>query len=76
MKEPKITRIIIDDKIADQELVQRYKDNNPDAEVIQIALSEENIRQETGGPFSAIVVNEATGELVSVGMNLVTSSGL
>ena len=43
---------------------------------LAIALSEENIRQETGGPFAAIVVREETGELVSVGINLVTSAGL
>jgi tRNA(Arg) A34 adenosine deaminase TadA len=41
-----------------------------------IDLSEENIRQETGGPFAALVVNEATGQLISVGINLVTSAGL
>ena len=41
-----------------------------------IDLSEENIRQQTGGPFAALVVNEATGQLVSVGINLVTSAGL
>ena len=41
---------------------------------LAIALSEENVRQETGGPFGAVVVNEETGELVSVGINLVTSS--
>ena len=41
-----------------------------------IDLSEENIRQKTGGPFAAMVVNEATGQLVSVGINLVTSAGL
>jgi len=41
-----------------------------------IDLSEENIRQKTGGPFAALVVNEATGQLVSVGINLVTSAGL
>jgi tRNA(Arg) A34 adenosine deaminase TadA len=43
---------------------------------LAIALSAENIRQETGGPFGAIVVNEETGELVSVGINLVTTAGL
>jgi tRNA(Arg) A34 adenosine deaminase TadA len=43
---------------------------------LAIALSEENIRQKTGGPFAAIVVNEGTGELVSVGINLVTTAGL
>lgn len=44
--------------------------------LLAVALSEENVRQETGGPFGAIVVKEGTGELVSVGINLVTSSGL
>lgn len=43
---------------------------------LAIALSKENISQQTGGPFGAVVVNEATSELVSVGINLVTSTGL
>ena len=43
---------------------------------LAVALAEENVRQETGGPFGAVVVNEATDELVSVGINLVTSAGL
>jgi tRNA(Arg) A34 adenosine deaminase TadA len=43
---------------------------------LAVALSEENVRQQTGGPFGAVVVNEATSELVSVGINLVTSAGL
>jgi tRNA(Arg) A34 adenosine deaminase TadA len=43
---------------------------------LAIALSGENVRQQTGGPFAAVVVNEETGELVSVGMNLVTTAGL
>ena len=42
---------------------------------LAIALSEENVRQRTGGPFGAVVVSEETGELVSVGINLVTSAG-
>jgi tRNA(Arg) A34 adenosine deaminase TadA len=43
---------------------------------LAIAISEQNVLQKTGGPFGAVVVSEETGELVSVGMNLVTSSGL
>lgn len=43
---------------------------------LAIALSRENIQQETGGPFAAVVVNEDTNELVSVGINLVTTAGL
>jgi len=44
--------------------------------LLAVALSEENVREETGGPFGAIVVNEDSGELVSVGINLVTTAGL
>ena len=43
---------------------------------LAVALSEENIRQQTGGPFAAVVVNEDTSELVSVGVNIVTTAGL
>lgn len=43
---------------------------------LAIALSKENIQRQTGGPFAAVVVNEETSELISVGMNLVTSAGL
>jgi tRNA(Arg) A34 adenosine deaminase TadA len=43
---------------------------------LAIALSKESIRQKTGGPFGAVVVNEQTAELVSVGINLVTTAGL
>ena len=42
---------------------------------LAIDLAAENVRQGTGGPFGAVVVNEANGDLVSVGVNLVTSSG-
>jgi len=44
--------------------------------LLAVALSEENVRQETGGPFGAIIVNEGSGELVAVGINLVTTAGL
>lgn len=43
---------------------------------LAIDLSAENVRQGTGGPFAAVVVNEGTGEPVSVGLNLVTTNGL
>ncbi|MCW8925450.1 MAG: nucleoside deaminase [Xanthomonadales bacterium] len=43
---------------------------------LAIDLAGENVRQGTGGPFGALVVNEANGELVALGVNLVTSSGL
>lgn len=40
MKEPKISRIIVDEVVANQPIVQRYKENNPQAEVVQKSLSE------------------------------------
>jgi tRNA(Arg) A34 adenosine deaminase TadA len=40
---------------------------------LAIALSAENVRKQTGGPFGAIVVAEDSGLLVSAGVNLVTS---
>ena len=43
---------------------------------LAVALSAENVRQKTGGPFAALVINEESTELVSAGVNLVTSSGL
>ena len=43
---------------------------------LAIALSKNSVLQETGGPFGAVVVNEQTDELVSVGINLVTTAGL
>lgn len=38
---------------------------------LAIRLSRENVEQETGGPFGALIVERATGRLVSVGMNSV-----
>lgn len=40
---------------------------------LAIRLSAENVRQGTGGPFGAVVFEEESGRVVSVGMNLVTS---
>lgn len=39
-------------------------------------LSRRNHLEGTGGPFAALVLDTATGEIVSVGVNLVLSSGL
>ena len=47
-----------------------------DAMEFVISLAKENVRRGTGGPFSAAVVNQASGELVSVGINLVMGSRL
>ena len=43
---------------------------------LTIALSKQSVVQKTGGPFGAVVVNDQTGVLVSVGINLVTTAGL
>jgi len=39
-------------------------------------LADRNWRAGNGGPFAAIVVDDSTGELISVGVNVVLSSGL
>ncbi|HKH07931.1 MAG TPA: nucleoside deaminase [Agromyces sp.] len=39
-------------------------------------LADRNWREGSGGPFAAIVVDAASGELVSVGVNVVLASGL
>jgi tRNA(Arg) A34 adenosine deaminase TadA len=39
-------------------------------------LAARNWREGNGGPFAAVVVDHATGELVSVGVNVVLSSNL
>ena len=41
-----------------------------------INLATENVRQKTGGPFGAAVIDMANNQLISVGVNLVTASGL
>jgi tRNA(Arg) A34 adenosine deaminase TadA len=43
---------------------------------LAVALSAENIRQKTGGPFGAIVVEENSHALAGVGINLVTHLNL
>lgn len=40
------------------------------------ALADRNWREGNGGPFAAIVVDNVTGELVSVGVNVVLSTGV
>lgn len=43
---------------------------------LAISLAAENVRRRTGGPFGAIVVEETSGRLLSVGVNLVTTLDL
>lgn len=40
------------------------------------ALADRNWRAGNGGPFAALVVDDGTGELLAVGVNVVLSSGL
>lgn len=68
MKEPKITRIVVDEKVADQELVERYQKNNPDATVTRIELTEEHkeamFRQEATPAKREILLTEKQGHTV------------
>lgn len=43
---------------------------------LAIELADRNWREGNGGPFAAVVVDAASGELISVGVNVVLSSGL
>lgn len=43
---------------------------------VALHVARENIKEGTGGPFGAAVFDTRDGALVSVGVNLVTSSGL
>ena len=43
---------------------------------LAIALAQENVRRETGGPFGAIVVEEGSGRLLGAGVNRVTALSL
>lgn len=54
---------------------QSYRDDQQ-AMAAAIELSAASFRQGTGGPFGAIVVNDADGSLVAVGSNCVTGMGL
>ncbi|WP_084073011.1 nucleoside deaminase [Demequina sp. NBRC 110052] len=40
------------------------------------SLADRNWREGGGGPFAAIVVDQATGELISVGVNVVLGTGI
>jgi tRNA(Arg) A34 adenosine deaminase TadA len=52
----------------------------PDTDVERMALvhrlARRNVREGTGGPFAALVVDASTGAMVSAGVNLVLASGL
>lgn len=43
---------------------------------LAVALSSENVKRGSGGPFGAIVVDDDTDRLAGYGVNLVTAAGL
>jgi tRNA(Arg) A34 adenosine deaminase TadA len=49
---------------------RRYRDDESRMR-LAIAIANENVRRSTGGPFGAVIVEEESGRLVSVGMNRV-----
>lgn len=56
------------------EFADKLPDRLPTARermAVAVSLSDQNVRHETGGPFGALVVVEATGEVVSLGVNRV-----
>ncbi|HSM68531.1 MAG TPA: nucleoside deaminase [Xanthomonadales bacterium] len=59
-------------------LSERHDDlaSEPGRMGLVIALARENVRTGSGGPFAAAVFNSADDSLISVGVNLVTNSGL
>ena len=48
-----------------------------DEEAMRVAVSAAalNVVKESGGPFGAVIIDSTTGELISVGVNLVVSAG-
>ncbi len=59
-----------------EEFIDAWKEPLKTAEErmrLAVALSDENVRHHTGGPFGAIVVGEPEGRLLGVGVNLVTA---
>lgn len=59
----------MDSTASDQEF---YKVEEQMKFVLQLA--DKNVKEKTGGPFGAAVFEESTGELISVGVNLVVES--
>ncbi|MEA3287801.1 MAG: hypothetical protein U9Q77_10570 [Candidatus Marinimicrobia bacterium] len=68
MKEPKITQIIVDQKVADQDLVHRYIQNNPQAIVFQGEITEDRketmFRREATPAKREILLTEQQGHTV------------
>lgn len=52
----------------------RRIDDVEDRMRLVVDVAAEQVRQRTGGPFAAAVFDESTGDLLSVGMNMVVAS--
>lgn len=57
------------------QLPPRLETHDEQMELVN-TLADRNWREGNGGPFAAIVVDCATGEIVSVGVNVVLSTGI
>ena len=53
----------------------RFADDSS-AMTCAIAMARENVRQETGGPFAALVIGTDSGRLLSAGVNVVVDTHL
>lgn len=58
------------------ELAAKAYTSDPARMEVALRVAKQNVIEGTGGPFGAAVFNTRDGSLVSVGVNLVTSSGL
>jgi tRNA(Arg) A34 adenosine deaminase TadA len=70
-------RIVLPDWVAT--LLEHWEqplDGDEACMALAIELSAENVRQGTGGPFGAVVVDLVNGELLGAGINLVTTCNL
>ena len=54
----------------------RPLESEADCMALAIALSAENVMRGTGGPFGAVVSDERTGQILGVGVNVVTAAGI
>lgn len=55
---------------------KRPLESEADCMALAIALSAENVLHGTGGPFGAVVSDERSGQILGVGVNVVTAAGL
>lgn len=61
-----------------EDFEEASRDSFPDLEsrmALAIKLAHENVSRESGGPFGAAVFDAESGQLISMGVNLVVESG-